>query len=81
MAVAQVFAQQQAAGDNQQQGIKRHGQAIGQEGGGQIHGHGQQDDAEGMFDAVHPRTGLRQDVPAEGAHQNQRHAGAQRHAV
>ena len=81
LAVAQVFAQQQTAGDNQQQGIECHGQAIGQEGGGQIHGHGQQDDAEGVFDAVHPCAGLGQDVPAERAHQDQRHTGAQRHAV
>ena len=71
------FAQPIQRGQHQQCRVKRHGQCIRQERGGQIHGNGQQNHAERVFDAVHPRTCARHNVPAERADGDERNARAQ----
>ena len=44
---------------------------------GKIYGNGQQDEAECVFDAVHPVACFRQDMAAECADDDERYAGAE----
>ena len=44
---------------------------------GEIYGNGQQNEAECVFDAVHPVACFRQDMAAECADDDERHAGAE----
>ena len=73
--------QQQDGRSKQQQGVQRRGKGVRQEGRGQINRHRQQDKAEGVFDAVHPIARFGQDMAAESADDDQRHAGTQCHGI
>ena len=73
--------QQQDGRSKQQQGVQRRGKGVRQEGRSQINRHRQQDKAEGVFNAVHPIARSGQDMAAESADDNQRHARTQCHGI
>ena len=71
------FNQQHDGRDDHEQGVKRDNEVVGQVRRGEIDGYGKQDEAEGVFDAVHPVACFGQDVAAECADEDQRNAGAE----
>ena len=76
-AMLERFNQQHDGGDDHKQDIKRDNQVVGQVQRDKIDGYGKQNEAEGVFDAVHPVACFGQDVAAECADEDQRNASAE----